>query len=135
MEQIGTKLYIKVMEGLLDILFALSLSGDEWVVEPRVAKFLKNAGLILTLNLRVFEVFSSKNHNPFCLKNLKTFTLSLRNAALILTSVFEGFQGLTSNENFRGSSKNLKFLSKFYSIFQAFLVNFSRFFEDSSKKP
>ena len=85
-------------------------------------------------NLRVSEVFSSKNLNPFCLKNLKTFTLSLRNAALILTSVFKGFRGLTSNKNFRGSSKNLKFLSKFYSIFQAFLVNFSRFFEGSSKK-
>ena len=92
-------------------------------------------------NMRVVEVLASKNlytfcrknFNPFCLKNLKTFTLSLRNAALILTSVFEGFRGLTSNENFRGSSKNLKFLSKFYSIFQAFLVNFSRFFEDSSK--
>ena len=86
-------------------------------------------------NLRVFEVLSSKNLNPFCLKNLKTFTLSLRNAALILTSVFEGFRGLTSNENFRGSSKYLKFLSKFYNNFHAFLVNFLRFFEDFSKKP
>ena len=84
-------------------------------------------------NLRVFEVLSSKNLNPFCLKNLKTFTLSLRNAALILTSVFEGFWGLTSNENFWGSSKYFNFLSKFYSNFHAFLVNSLIFFEDSSK--
>ena len=34
MEQIETKLYNKVMEGT-KVLFALSLSGDEWVVTPR----------------------------------------------------------------------------------------------------
>ena len=65
MQQIGTKLYIKVMEGLLDILFALSLSGDEWVVEPRVAKFLKNAGLILTSKFEGFWGFILKKPQSF----------------------------------------------------------------------
>ena len=32
MEQIETKLYNKVMEVGTEVLFALSLSGDEWVV-------------------------------------------------------------------------------------------------------
>ena len=32
MEQIETKLYNKVMEVSTKVLFALSLSGDEWVV-------------------------------------------------------------------------------------------------------
>ena len=98
-----------------------------------MVKNIENIPLDLASKFEGFWGFILKNLNPFCQKNLKTFILSLKNAALILTSVFEGFWGLISNRNIQGSSKNLKFLSKFYSIFQAFLVNFSRFFEDSSK--
>ena len=74
-------------------------------LSSRVDKNLKNANLNLIQKLEVFWGLASKNLNILNPNHPQNLILNLKNAVLILTSIFEGFfEGPQKTSTFWGNS-------------------------------